>query len=404
MIEFTSTFRNVAVGAAMLGVTGGLLGSFAFLRRQSLLGDALAHAALPGVCLAFLLTGAKSSSAFLAGALFSGIIGALFILAIVRWTKIKDDSAIGIILSVFFAVGIVLLTVIQKLPGGNQSGLDKYLFGQAATMSADDVTLITILCAIVIGIVLVFFKEFKLVSFDRDFGASIGYPVRRIEILMTVLLVAVVVIGLQMVGVVLMVATLVTPAAAARQWTDRLGMMTILAATIGGFSGAVGATVSATFARSPTGPVIVLVASAILTISLLFAPARGILWARLRERRVRTRIKRENVLKDLHRLGESGAGMSAASPELRRLASEGLVEESGDVFRLTKRGDEEAGMIVRKHRLWEVYLSRRLDLPLDHLHRDAEMMEHVLTSEAVDDLDARLGFPEHDPHGRVIPR
>lgn len=419
--EITYTLRNVFVGASMLGVIGGILGAYAFLRRQSLVGDALAHAALPGVCIAFLLTGSKSSLALLGGALVAGITGALFILLIIRWTRVKEDSAIGIVLSVFFAVGIVLLTIIQKLPDGNQAGLDKFLFGQAATLVESDLWLMAILGVFVLAIVVTLFKEFQIVTFDREFARASGYPVRAIEMGMTCLLVLVVVVGLQTVGVVLMVAALVTPAAAARQWTERLGVMIIVSAMIGGFSGAAGAVASASVAHLPTGPTIVLISSFLLAISLLFAPRRGLVWARLEEGRVHARIRRENLLKDFFVLserssranefisqssvmgvrGRSGGGFERV---VGRLINEGLVQRLDDDFRLTDAGLHEAGRIVRKHRLWEVFLAKRLELPVDHVHRDAEMMEHALTDAAVDDLDAKLGFPVVDPHGRIIPR
>ncbi|MFP5284200.1 MAG: metal ABC transporter permease, partial [Thermoanaerobaculia bacterium] len=311
-MELTFTARNVLIGATLLGALGGTLGSFALLRRQSLLGDALAHAALPGVCIAYLVTGAKSPLPLFAGALAAGLLGSLLILATVRWSRIKEDSAIGIVLSVFFGFGIVLLTLIQKLPAGNQSGLDKYLFGQAATLVEDDLKVMAVLGAIVVAFILVFYKEFKLLSFDQEFGSSLGLPMRRLEVLLTLLLVVVVVVGLQTVGVVLIVATLITPAAAARQWTDRLGAMLLLSAGIGAAAGAAGSLVSASMAKLPTGPVIVLVSSSVLIVSLLLAPRRGILWARLRERRVAARIRRENLLKDLYLLGERKADWDTA--------------------------------------------------------------------------------------------
>src|SRR3990172_3018574 len=210
-MEWTFTLRNVLVGASLLGVVGGVLGSFALLRRQSLLGDAMAHAALPGVCLAFMLTGSKAPLALLLGALAAGLAGSLFILGVVRWSRVKEDSAIGIVLSVFFGVGIVLLTRIQKLPEGNQSGLDKYLFGQAATLMEEDLLVMAALGGLVLAVVALFFKEFKLLAFDRAFAASLGFPVRALEVLLTCLLVVVVMVGLQTVGVVLMVAGLITP-------------------------------------------------------------------------------------------------------------------------------------------------------------------------------------------------
>jgi manganese/zinc/iron transport system permease protein len=419
-MELTFTARNVLIGATLLGALAGTLGSFALLRRQSLLGDALAHAALPGVCIAYLITGTKSPLPLFVGALIAGLLGSLLILATVRWSRIKEDSAIGIVLSVFFGVGIVLLTYIQKLPAGNQSGLDKFLFGQAATLVEDDLKVMAVLGAIVVAFVLIFYKEFKLLSFDREFGSSLGLPMRRMEVLLTLLLVVVVVVGLQTVGVVLIVATLITPAAAARQWTDRLGAMLLLSAGIGAAAGAAGSLVSASMAKLPTGPVIVLVSSSVLIVSLLLAPRRGILWAHLRERQVAERIRRENLLKDLYLLGERKADWETALtwPHLmgvrgqtgrelarnaRPLVAQGLAEQTGDTLRLTDGGRKEAEQVVRKHRIWEVYLSRRLELPSDHVHRDAEAMEHALTEAAVTELEEALGFPTVDPHGSPIP-
>ena len=420
-MELSFTARNVLIGATMLGALGGTLGSFALLRRQSLLGDALAHAALPGVCIAFLLTGSKSPLPLFLGALVAGVLGSLLILATVRWSRIKEDSAIGIVLSVFFGLGIVLLTFIQKLPSGNQSGLDKYLFGQAATLVEEDLKVMAILGAVVVAAVAVFYKELKLLSFDPDFGASLGLPMRRLEILLTLLLVVVVVVGLQTVGVVLIVATLITPAAAARQWTDRLGAMVLLSAGIGALAGVAGSLASASVPRLPTGPVIVLASSSVLIVSLLFAPRRGLLWALLSERRVADRIRRENLLKDLYLQGERTGGWETpvswpllmgvrgqTSHELERTArsliADGLVERSDDALRLTPAGRRAAEAVVRKHRIWEVFLTRRLELPSDHVHRDAEAMEHALSERAVADLEEALGFPEIDPHGRAIPR
>lgn len=420
--ELSFTARNVLMGAVLLGISGGVMGCFALLRRQALLGDALAHAALPGICIAYLLTGAKTPLPLFLGALVAGLLGALIILGAVRWSRLQQDSAMGIVLSVFFGLGIVLLTYIQRLPLGNQSGLDKYLFGQAATLTPADVRVMALLSAVVLTTLALFYKEFKLLTFDADYGASLGLPMKALEVLLTLLLVVVVVVGLQTVGVVLIVATVVTPAAAARQWTDRLGVMLLLAALIGSGAGVAGALLSASVARLPTGPVIVLTATVVLVISLFFAPRRGYLWALLRERRVEARIRRENLLKDLYRIGEDRGGdwrnlvawptlMGLRGQTSRRLAKSArplvrrdLLERSGDAVRLTRDGRRQAEAVVRKHRLWELYLTRRLELASDHVHRDAEAMEHALTEQAVEDLDARLGYPARDPHGRPIPR
>ncbi len=284
---FDYTLRNVALGCAILGVTGGVLGSFAILRRQGLLGDALAHAALPGVCVAFILTGAKTPAVLLLGAAVSAWLGALLILAIVRGTRIKQDAALGIVLSTFFGAGVVLLTAIARSGNAGQSGLDAFIFGQAATLIWRDVATMGLLALAALGVVALLFKELKLLTFDPAFAATLGYPVGALNVLLTTLIVVAVVIGLQAVGVVLMAALLITPAAAARQWTDRFAAMIGLAALFGAASGVAGALLSATGANLPTGPLIILVATAILLLSLLFGTSRGVVWSRIRDRRSR---------------------------------------------------------------------------------------------------------------------
>jgi manganese/zinc/iron transport system permease protein len=421
ILDLGFTARNVLIGSSLLGVLGGVIGCFAFLRRQSLLGDALAHAALPGVCIAFLIGQSKHPLPLFLGALGTGLLGALTILGIVRFSRIKEDSAIGMVLSVYFGLGIVLLTYIQKQPFGNQSGLDKFLFGQAATLMPRDLILMAVLAALVLATVVLLYKELKLLCFDSEYGRSLGLPIRRLEILLTLLLVIVVVVGLQTVGVILIVATLVMPAAAARQWTERLSVMLVLAAAIGGLSGASGAVVSSMVARLPTGPVIVLISSAVLVVSLLVAPGRGMVWATLAHRRLVWRIERENLLKDLHLEGERAGRVQGPVPYavlrglrgqsalvvgriVRRLRREGQLLANGHGgAELSPEGLRTARGVVRKHRLWELYLSSKLDLASDHVHRDAEAMEHTLSDAAVEELDRKLGHPRFDPHGMPIP-
>lgn len=281
---FDYTLRNVALGCAILGIMGGVLGSFAILRRQGLLGDALAHAALPGVCVAFILTSAKTPAILLLGAGVSAWLGALLIGAIVRGTRIKQDAALGIVLSTFFGAGVVLLTWIARSGNAAQSGLDSFIFGQAATIVWRDVLTMGALSLGALFVVALLFKELKLLSFDPGFAASLGYPIGALNVILTTLIVVAVVIGLQAVGVVLMAAMLITPAAAARQWTDRLSIMIGLAALFGATSGVAGAILSATAANLPTGPLIILAATAILLLSLLLGTSRGWVWNRLRDR------------------------------------------------------------------------------------------------------------------------
>lgn len=282
---FNYTLRTVALGAAILGLVSGALGSFAVLRRQSLLGDAISHAALPGVVIAFMLTGSKSPLVLLLGAAAAGLLGTLLMMGITRYTRIKEDSALGIILSVFFGFGLMLLTFLQQNPQARQAGLNSFLFGQAATLLMRDVMVMAIFGGTALALMLLFWKQFKLISFDPDFAASLGLPVRLLDVLLTGLLVVAIVIGLQAVGVVLMSAMIVAPAAAARQWTDRLGVMVALAALFGAFAGVAGATISSLGRGLSTGPVVVLVASVIVLVSLFFAANRGLLWVKLRQSR-----------------------------------------------------------------------------------------------------------------------
>ena len=272
------TLQNVALGAAILGVVSGVLGSFAVLRQQSLVGDALSHAALPGVCLGFMVAGTRDLGAIMAGALLTGGLAALAILALTRLTRLKTDAAIGISLSVFFALGVVLLTVIQGSGGASQAGLESFLFGQAAAILRSDLEVMGAITGVALAVVLLLWKEFKLVTFDPTFARTLGLPVTVLEVTLTVMVALAVVVGLQMVGVVLMAAMVIAPAVAARQWTRRLEHMVVLSALIGMASGVTGAVISALGRGLATGPLIVLSASAIVLVSILFAPGRGVVW------------------------------------------------------------------------------------------------------------------------------
>lgn len=349
------TLRTVALGAGLLGLVSGALGSFAVLRKQSLLGDAISHAALPGIALAFLLTGSKATPVLVLGAALAGWIGTLAVMHITDTTRIKEDAALGIVLSVFFGFGLVLLTYVQKRPDASQAGLDRFLFGQAATLLERDVVLIGGLgAAVLIGTAL-FWKEFKLLAFDPDYGASLGFPMQRVDVLLTTLLVVAIVVGLQTVGVVLMSAMVVAPAAAARQWTDRTGRMVLLAGAFGAASGVAGALVSSSAQHVPTGPTIVLCLTALTLASLLLAPNRGIAWAAVRDARSRRRLHTDRVLSDLATLGRQHedrshghtvAALEAVHPgarhELAALEARGLAERAGEGWALTQQGWAEA--------------------------------------------------------------
>ncbi len=420
------TFSNVNVtfvflGCVLLGMSTGVLGCFAFLRKRSLLGDALAHAALPGVCAAFLLTGTKNPLIILGGAMVSCWMGALSVELIVRYTRCKEDSALGMVLSVFFGVGIVLLTYIQRTGEAAQAGLDKFLFGQAAALVDRDVWTLGILSVLILVVVAIAYKEFKLFSFDPEFAAGIGLPVRLIEIILATLIVVAVGIGLQAVGVVLMAAMLVTPAAGARYWTERLGVMLVAAGSFGALSGGLGAYISYLSPKMPTGPWMVVAATILFVISFTFAPRRGVLPRVLRHFRFRRRTAEENVLRTLYLLGEPlgqwndsfstnellqyrSMPTAQLAHTLNRLIHKALVKEPAQGrYALTDFGVTRAARVTRLHRLWELYLTRKLEIAPDHVHDDAEEIEHILTPELELRLEALLEHPDEDPHASRIP-
>ena len=364
---FDYTVRTVALGSATLGVVSGALGSYAVLRKQSLLGDAISHAALPGVALAFLLTQKKTPLVLVIGAAIAGWVGTLLVMSIVNNTRIKEDTALGLVLSVFFGSGLVLLTFIQKMPTAKQSGLDTFLFGHAAALMERDVITMASLGGIILIVMQLLWKEFKLLCFDSSFGASLGFPMRILDVLLITLLVVAIVLGLQTVGVVLMSAMIVAPAAAARQWTDRLGAMVALSALFGAIAGVSGALISSSMVHMPTGPTIVLCISAIVVVSIAIAPNRGLVWNWIRSQRERRKLQIEVVLNDLYALasqhtdlqhshsaavlGTMSVGHSNVRISLKELASRGWVENvSSDGWALTPKGIVQAQQIAHRGR------------------------------------------------------
>ena len=359
------TLRTVSMGAALLGLVSGCLGTFAVLRQQSLLGDAISHAALPGIAIAFLLTGSKIPIVLMIGALIAGWMATVFVSLVSQSSRVAYDSALGTALSVFFGFGLVLLTIIQRTPNANQAGLNTFLFGQAAAMVTEEVVTMAWLGGIALFVLMIFWKEFKILSFDPEFARSLGYPVRGLDLLLTSLMVVAIVIGLQAVGVVLMSAMLIAPAVGARQWTDRLGLMVFIAAGFGASSGLAGALISSSVSRLPTGPTIVLCVSIIVLFSLLFAPNRGMLWSWIRNKRNARRLREEVVLLDLFALSSQHVRkdhphqesvlnvMNAMSAQtrstLKQMAQKGLVEPVGtENWSLTSKGTALAAKILEE--------------------------------------------------------
>lgn len=271
------TFRIVTIGCMLLGIVSGMLGCFGVLRKESLLGDAVSHASLPGICIIFLLTKSKNIEILLLGALITGVICIGIINGIKKYTRIKLDSILAFILSVFFGLGLVLLSYLNKLPGANKSGLNKFIFGQASTFVKRDVAIIIIVGIVILFLIVLLWKEFKMVSFDPEFSQTLGFPSGKIDTLISVLIVGTVIVGIQAVGIILISAMLISPSVAARQWTNKLHVMVILSGIFGGISGVLGTVISIMENNIPTGPVVVLVISLIAIFSILFSP-RGIVF------------------------------------------------------------------------------------------------------------------------------
>ncbi len=405
LLPLPYTDAVVALGALVLGVTAGVLGAFAVLRERSLVGDALAHAALPGVCVAFLLTGVKDTAGLLVGAAVAGLLGAVLVVGLERGGRLRPDAAIGVVLSSFFSLGIVLLTAIANRDDADQAGLERYLFGQAAGLAERDVVVTGVLGLVAIAVVAACFRALKVTLFDAQYAASTGLPARAVELLTTALLVVAVVIGVRMVGAILMVAMLVIPASAARQLTDRLAVLLPLAGLIGGGVGVTGALISSR-AEAPTGPVIVLVGVAVVLVTLAVAPRRGIAWRARRLARDRRRALCDGVLLDLEAASRGGDGGPAEAElaalgsrsrrdlrrALRRLEHAGMLTRDHGRLLLTARGGAAAGALIERRAEWSAWLEHgwRLELP-DAREPDPRDLRRSLGDEAADRLLAYAG-------------
>ncbi|MGY1712532.1 iron chelate uptake ABC transporter family permease subunit [Geodermatophilus sp. SYSU D00758] len=401
LLPLAYTDAVVATGAAVLGCLAGVVGVLAVLRRRTLVGDALSHAALPGVAVAFLLAGVKDTVSLLVGAAVAGTVAAVLVVAIERSSRIRPDTAIGVVLSGSFSLGIVLLTHIAATGNAGQAGLRDYLFGQAAGLVERDVTLFAVLTAGTVVLLAVLHRPLKAMLFDTAFARSTGLPVRLLELVSTVLLVVAVVVGLRTVGAVLMVAMVVVPAVAARQVTGRLATMLAVAGVLGAGVGATGALVS-TATRTPTGPVVVLLGVGLVLAVLALAPARGVVWHLRRLRRDRGRRQRDGLLVDLVAAGPgrvpvpslaaAGRPPRVVRRSLRRLRREGLVHTAGGGWSVTDAGREAAAAVLARRELWWAWLEHGAGLGLDDAREpDPDDLPGSLGTAAVDRLRALAG-------------
>lgn len=413
----------VTTGTALLGGAAGLVGVFALLRRRSLVADAMSHATLPGVAIAFLVATSLgleglSLPILLIGAAVSGGLGVLAIHAIVRGSRLKEDAAIGIVLSVFFGIGVVVLSWIQANISSSSAGIDHFLEGRAASMLPRDTATMAILAVLVAVVVGVLRRELCLVCFDEPFARMTGWPTTTIDLTILALMVLVTVAGLQAVGIVLIVALLIVPPVTARFWSERVSTLLILSAILGMASGYVGTAISSAAPDLPTGAVIVLVATGFFLTSLLVAPKRGVLGHTLRRWRLRIRIESDHLLEAIVERAETPLVESPLDPatwaDLRRfrgwspwfgrrllagLRRDGLVRRRGVDMIVTRLGCQRGREVIRNHRLWERYLVTHADIAPNHVDWSVDQVEHVLSS----DLIARLEADLADEHPTGVP-
>lgn len=417
-----ASLRLALIGCILLGLNCGLLGGFIVVRRMSLVGDTLSHAILPGIALGFLWNMTKDPVAILIGATLVGGLAMLTVNAITRSTRLKEDAAMGLVLSSFYAVGVCLIGMIQKLETGNKSGIEKFMFGQAAALNEGDITLMAVTAGVTLLFVVIGYRGLLTLSFHRAFAETQGIPAGVLHQAMMLLTAFAVVTAMQAVGVVLVSAMLIIPAATACLLTDRMHRVLIYAALVGIGTAALGAFLSFLGNNLPTGPFMVLAGAAVFTVAFLFSPRQGWITRLWRQRSQQLRIRRENMLKAMYHLAErrqfSEEGISLLElaqqrrepVEVERENASQLVHQrlatltdDGSMLHFTPEGWRKACAVVRNHRLWELYLTNVMQYGADHVHEDAEKIEHVLGEDTVRQLERRLQFPQTDPHGKPIP-
>ncbi len=395
ILTFQSGYNTnvVLLGAGLLGTAGGVVGVFSLLRKRALISDAISHATLPGITLGFLvalaLTGTGKSLPFLMiGSTLSGILGVLLVQWIKDNTRLPEDSAIGTVLSSFFGLGVVLMSYIQTLKSGSQAGLESYLLGSTASMLQSEAEMIAISALVITLLAILFMKEFGLVCFDPDYAASRGWAVSKIDLLMMALLLAVVVIGLKTVGLILIIALVIIPPVAARFWTDRLGVMVAISAFTGGMSCYLGAALSALTPDLPSGATIVLTATALFTLSLLFAPKRGVIATALRQFSFRLKITRRRALLSLNK----------GQPTLSFLASFLLKREGvlNSDHTLTEKGQKTVATMSRDQALWNQYLNDYPEEAFAQNRWSLAMITDILPHDLIKELEMSIDSPKKE--------
>lgn len=404
--------QRALIASVMVGVINGALGCFIILRRMAFIGDALSHAILPGVVIAFMVAG-KGHFALFLGAVFAGIVTALLIGFVNRNSRIKEDSAIGVIFIGMFALGVLLISRLQAV----HLDLQHFLFGDPLGVSPGDLYLTGIIGIVILSSVTLFYKQLQLTSFDPTMATAIGMHTGIVHYFLMGILSMTIVASLQAVGIILVVAMLITPGATAYLLTERLPRMITLASLIGATAATIGLYISYWMNYS-SGAAMVIVVSLIFLITLVFAPKQGILIKALQRKQAQERHLKDDVLKAVYQLSRNneeaqaeriaeylGIKTHVLQKIIQNLLQKRLINRaSGDVVLLTDEGKRQALKLIRSHRLWETYLTEKAGVGWEHVDEEAELVEHDLPDDIVDEIDERLGYPDHDPHGAPIPK
>lgn len=414
-----ANISNVFFGTLILGFTCGIVGVLVVLNKKALIVDAVSHSVLPGVCLGFMLSGVKNPIYLIAGGMFAGAIAVFLVDWLTKISRIKKDAAIAIALSVLFSLGVILLSIIQHSGNSQQSGLSDFLFGKAATIIRKDLYLFCGLCGLVLGVVILFYRHFKIALFDQGFANTIGLNNKLVQSLISGLIIVSTAIGIQTVGIILMSALIITPASSAFFWTNHFKKSILLSGAFAALSSILGVFVSYLFPDMPTGPWIIVVLSTIAILSALLS-RKGLITKKIMGIQNRNKIISDNVLKTLYKLGEHKNQFDQsysvqmiqnfhpfASFDLSRglniLKRKKFVIEANGAWTLTEKGIAEAKRIIRIHRLWELYMEKFMQIQSDHVHESAESIEHIMTKSLETELLKTLGRPTSDPHQQNIP-
>lgn len=401
------------ISSLLIGLTCGVIGCFIVLRNMSLIGDALSHSILPGIFLSFLIFG-YSTIGFFAGSVVAGIVTAVAITWIQQNLSTKSDAAIGIVFTVMFSIGVIGISYLSG-QGGVHLDLQDFLFGDVLGVGSEDLILTALVAVYCVASVALFYRYLFITTFQPTIAQTMGISVSAIHYFLMLMLSFAVVAALRSVGVILVVAMLITPASTALLLNDELRRVLVIAGVLGMLSALLGM-VAAIIFDMPPGPAMVIVATLIYFMAAFFAPQKGILIRSYRSRQQRLKIEREDILRQgiKHKAKPSfsrqvltdnlGYTDSKINKRLKEMTADNMVSVVGDQISLTAKGRMAADRLVRAHRLWESYQVGQMGLGEGQIHDEADRLEHHLTEEILDEVDRKLGYPETDPHGSPIPK